>query len=72
MHHHILGDIYKTLNVEECRWRVENGKFINIWTNYWLLVQKKNMHKLVQDSYEQTLTKKVASLIEQHTRWWDI
>ncbi|KAG2667144.1 hypothetical protein I3760_15G097700 [Carya illinoinensis] len=53
-----------------CKWRVGDGKAINIWSDFWL-----PNHKLVPvlDSITQSqLNWKVSDLIDDRTRSWDV
>ncbi|KAG6718118.1 hypothetical protein I3842_04G134700 [Carya illinoinensis] len=53
-----------------CKWRVGDGKAINIWSDFWL-----PNHKLVPVSGSTTqsqLNWKVSELIDDRTRSWDV
>lgn len=52
------------------RWRVRDGKSINVWTDYWL-----PQHKLIPKPATTLLGHQndiVESLIDTETRWWNV
>lgn len=52
-----------------CKWRVGDGKAINIWPNYWL-----PGHRLIPKPIliDEAAFQKVECLIDAKTRWWNV
>lgn len=53
-----------------CRWRVGDGKSINVWTDYWL-----PQHKLIPKPAETDLVHQhdtIECLIDGETQWWNV
>lgn len=56
--------------VKGYRWRVSDGKSINVWTDYWL-----PHHKLIPQPARSEVVHQndtVESLIDRETKWWDV
>lgn len=66
-------DIFETTKLlkEGCHWRVEDGKSINIWNDYWVPGFRKLGTNLVNPQSRNNMEMEV-DLIDQDTGWWNV